>query len=302
MRVKLNLMLKLSNMSKLVYQAPQDYLIEVSICSLTSFLNLNNFSIEISTERMLKIESILNNSIGCRFLMFPEYTFSEELITPFQNFANANNCIIIGGSGLEPIENNFYAYCPIFLPNQEIIKVYKKRITDDEKLYSSGRIIDFPNEVQRQTRVEIEGYSISFSVYVCYDFIIENKNERTDLVFVPQYESSPERFINESDKISRGYNNFVLGANNSDENQRSLGFATINNTIIAALNQRNWRQAVYNDGEGKPLNHHHSIFYDIQGEKQIKFRLNVGKPFSFPITFSLEGGEPLIIPISEYNL
>jgi hypothetical protein len=295
-------MLKLNNMSKLVYQPPQDYLVEVSICSLNSFLNLDTFSIDISPERRNKIDTILNNSIGCQFLMFPEYTFSDELNILYQTFSNSNNCIIIAGSGLEQIGNNYYAYCPVFLPNQEIIKVYKKRITDDEKIFSSGRIVDFPNEVQRQIRVEIADYSISFSVYVCYDFIIENKNNRTDLIFVPQYESSPERFINESDKISRGYNNFVLGANNSNENQRSLGFATINKTIITALSARNWRQNNYNDGEERPLNHHFSVFYDITGERQIKFRLNVGKPFSFPITFSLEGGEPLIIPINEFQL
>jgi hypothetical protein len=295
-------MLKLNNMSKLVYQQPQDYLVEVSVCSLNSFLNLNSFSIEISEERRSKIDTILSNSIGCQFLMFPEYTFSEELNILYQTFSNTNNCIIIGGSGLEQIGNNFYAYCPVFLPNQEVIKVYKKRITDDEKLYSSGRIIDFPNDVQREIRVEIEEYSILFSVYVCYDFIIENKNTRTDLIFVPQYERSPERFINESDKISRGYNNFVLGANNSNENQRSIGFATINNTIISALSLRHWRQNHYYDVEARPLNHHFSIFYDIEGERQIKFRLNVGKPYSFPITFSLEGGEPLIIPTNEYQL
>lgn len=286
-------------MSKLVYQEPQDYFVQVSVCSLNSFLVLNPFAVNISATNRLKIDAVLNNSIGSKFILFPEYTYSDELQEIYQNYCNENGCIIIGGSGLEAIGNNFYAYSPVFLPNQETIKVYKKHITNDETVYSEGRIIAYPNDVQREISISVdEDTSFTVSVYVCYDFLIENK-KRTDVIFVPQYEQSPQQFINEGDRISKGMKNFVLGANNSNNNQRSLGFAILNSQLITALTARHWRPENYLDGQGNQMDFHHTTFYDTQGEKLLKFRINIGRPYSLPYTYNLADNQPILIPLPD---
>ncbi|AOZ99519.1 hypothetical protein [Flavobacterium commune] len=233
--------------------------------------------------------------------MFPEYTYSHDLEPIYRNYSNENSTVIIGGSGLETIGNEFYAYCPIFLPNQEIIKVYKKHITNDERILSQGQIIAFPNEVPREIRLIVGENEILFSVYVCYDFIIEAKNDRADIVFVPQYESSPQQFINEGDKVSKGMKNFVIGANNSNNNQRSLGFAILNSTMINGLSMQSYRNQNY-ENAGQKLDQHHTTIYDVLGERIMVFRLNIGRPYSLPFTFSLDDSEPVLIPIKNITI
>lgn len=286
-------------MSKLVLEQTQDYLVQVSVCSLNSFLTLNPFSINITPENRQKIENVLNNSIGSKFILFPEYTYDGVLQNLYQDYANANSCVIIGGSGLEQVGANYYAYSPIFLPNEEPVRVYKKHITNTETVLSEGRIIGYPDAVQREISISVtEDTSYTFSVFVCLDFLIEPKN-RTNIVFVPQYEPSPQRFINEGDTFSKGHQSFVLGSNNSNNNQRSLGFAILNNNLIEALAQRNWRQATYLDGGGNLQEFHHTTFYDTQGERLLKFRINIGRPYSLPFTFNLADHQPVLIPLPE---
>ena len=290
-------------MSKLVFQQTQDYLVEVSVCSLNSFLNLNPFEVVVLPQNRHKIQTILNNSQNSKFIVFPEYTYHESLQELYQNFSNEHSCLIIGGSGLEPIGGNFYAFSPLFLPDQpEPIKVYKRHITNTETIYSEGRIIGYPNDVQREFSIRVnEETSYTFSVFVCYDFLIDPKN-RTNIVFVPQYEPSPQRFINEADTFSKGHHSFVLGANNSNNNQRSLGFAILNSNLIEALAHREWRQANYTDGDGTLLEFHHTIFYDIQGERLIRFRVNIGRPYSLPFNFTLADNQPVLIPLPDINI
>src|SRR4051812_22503309 len=119
-------------MGKLVYQPPQDYFVQVSICSVNSFLSLHPFQISINEANLLKVQSVVQHSLESNFILFPEYTYTEVLQPIYQEHCDQNNCIIIGGSGLEAVDNNhFWAYCPVFLPNTpEPIKVYKKHITD----------------------------------------------------------------------------------------------------------------------------------------------------------------------------
>ena len=289
-------------MGKLVYQPPQDFFVQVSVCSVNTFLNLNPFSVNLNEANREKITAALHNSVGSNFILFPEYTYTEELQEQYQNYCNENNCIIIGGSGLESVGANFYAYAPVFIPNKELMKVYKRHITNDETIYSGGRIIPYPDEVLRQIRLEGEVNDILFSVFVCYDFLIENKTERDDIVFVPQYEQSPQQFIAEGDRISKGMRNFVLGANNSNDNQQSLGFAILNGALITALANGNWRNVEYNDGQGEAMNYHNTIVYDTTGEKLLTFRLNLAKPFSLAFNYSLVGGGPILIPVANINL
>lgn len=286
-------------MSKLVYQEPEDFFVQVSVCSLNSFLNLNPFSIELNDANRGKIETVLNNSVGSKFILFPEYTYSNELQEVFQNYCNQNECIIIGGSGLEEVGENFYAYSPVFLPNQDPLKVYKKHITNDETVYSEGRIINYPDEVQREISISVDDdTSYKVAVYVCYDFLIENKT-RSDVIFVPQYEQSPQQFINEGDRISKGLRNFVLGANNSNNGQRSLGFAILNSQLTTALSVRGWRQENYLDGEGNQMDFHHTTIYDTQGERLLKFRINIGRPYSLPYTYNLADNQPILVPLPD---
>lgn len=211
-------------------------------------------------------------------------------------FCDRNGCIIVGGSGLEPIGNDFYSFCPIFIPNSPIIKIYKKQITHPEITLSNGKIIAYPDEVQRRIELNLDDRDISFSVYICYDFLIENKNKRTDLIFVPQYEASPEQFITESDKISKGYTNFVFGANNCNNNQRSLGFAVLNRALIESLHIQQLRREAYRDAENNTLNYDHTIFYDVNDERLMTFDVNIGRPFSLPYNFTLNGHQPVLIP------
>ncbi|PKP45937.1 MAG: hypothetical protein CVT94_16330 [Bacteroidetes bacterium HGW-Bacteroidetes-11] len=265
-------------------------------------MTLNPFSINLSDANRDKINTALTHSIGSTFILFPEYTYNSELQEQYQNYCNENNCIIIGGSGLESVGANYYAYAPVFIPNKELIKVYKRHITPEEKIYSNGRILPYPQGVQRQIRLEGNEIDIVFSVFVCYDFIVENITERHDIVFVPQYEQSPQQFISEGDKISKGWRNFVLGANNSNDNQRSLGFAILNRAIITALSANGLRDANYQNAAGEKLNHHHTIVYDTQGEKITTFQLNLATPYSLAFNFSLNGGGPIVIPIANHNL
>lgn len=290
-------------MGKLPYQPQEDCLVQVSICSVNTFINPHPFSINLTEANRQKINSALQNSIGSNFILFPEYTYTDELQIQYQNFSNQNNCIIIGGSGLEAVNANFYAFAPVFLPNQELIKVYKRRITPIETVISGGKLIDYPDKVPRQIRVAVnDDTDVIVSVYVCYDFLVENKSDRDDIIFVPQYEPSPQQFISEGDKISKGWENFVFGANNSNNNQRSLGFASLNSQIINGLASRNWRAHAYSDEHGNQMNYHNTISYDIQGEKLLTFRINVGKPFSKASTFSFEGNQPILVPIAEFEL
>ena len=244
-------------MGKLLNQQQPDYYVQISVCSLNSFLTLNPFSINLSEANREKINTSLAHSIGSNFLLFPEYTYTPDLQEQYQNYCNENNCIIIGGSGLESVGANYYAYAPVFIPNKELIKVYKRNITPEETIYSGGRILPYPEAVQRRILLEGNEIDILFSVFVCYDFIVENITERHDIVFVPQYEQSPQQFISEGDKISKGWRNFVLGANNSNDNQRSLGFAILNNAIITALSANGLREAEYLNAAREKLNHHH---------------------------------------------
>ena len=286
-------------MRKLVLGQTQDYLVQVSVCSLNSFFTLNPFSINITAAHRQKVESVLNNSNGSEFILFPEYTYNEALQNLYQDYSNANNCIIIGGSGLEEVGANYYAYSPIFFPNREPINVYKKNITTTETVLSGGRIIGYPNEVQREFSISVnEDTSYTFSVFVCYDFLIDPKS-RTNIIFVPQNEPSPQQFINEADRISKGHESFVLGSNNSNDNHRSLGFAILNSQLITALAERGWRQLTYNDGNGNLREFHHTTFYDIQGERLLKFRINIGRPYSLPFTFNFGDHQPVLIPLSD---
>lgn len=281
-------------MAKLVYQEPEDYFTRITICSLQSFLTPNPFGIDVD---LVKIQTILDNSTESDFLVFPEYSYAEEELEDiYQNFANENNCVIIGGSGLEKVGTNFYAYCPVFIPNQNIIRVYKKHITHQETIISQGRLIPFKDDVQREIALTIGDKDLTFSVYVCYDFLVENKSVRTDMIFIPQYEGSPEQFINEGDRLSKGYRNFVIGCNNCNNNQRSLGFAILNSGIINLLHIQNYRDQRYSDANNQNLNHHHTIFYDINDERIITFDLNIGRPYSLPFNYNLGNLQPVLIP------
>ncbi|HLF52555.1 hypothetical protein [Flavobacterium sp.] len=286
-------------MAKLVYEEPEDYLVRVSICSILSFLSINPFQINVDVE---KIQDILVNSTESNFIIFPEYTYSLVLEEIYQNFSNDNNCVIIGGSGLEQIGNKYYAYCPVFIPNSASIKVYKKYITAEETVLSAGKIIGYENDVQREIVLTIGDRDLSFSIYVCYDFLVENKDKRSDIIFVPQYEGSPEQFINEGDRISKGYRNFVIGCNNCNNNQRSIGFAILNSSLIDSLHLQHYRNSEYNDMNAKHLNQHHTIFYDINKERLISFDINIGRPYSLPFNYNLGNLKPVLIPINNQVL
>lgn len=292
-------------MSKFPYQQNPDVFVQVSVCSLNSFLEIVPFRVNLNAANRHKIDTVLQNSVGSNFLLFPEYTYTEELREVYQEYSNQNSCIIIGGSGLESIGQNFYAFAPVFIPNQEPIKVYKKRITQVETGLSGGHIIDYPDKVQRRMEIEINAdLKLYVSVYVCYDFLVENKNEfRDDIIFVPQYEPSPQIYITEADKVSNGWENFVLGANNANNNQRSIGFTpTLNGQIINALTLRQWRTSRYPSGRAKLQSHHHTIAYDISNERLLTFSLNVGNPRSKTSTFSFIPQQPNFIPITELVL
>lgn len=284
---------------KIVYQEPEDYLIRITVCSMKSFLNPHPFQINADT---VKINHILENSTDSNFIIFPEFTFSSELEEIYQTFSNVNSCVIIGGSGLESIGDKFYAYCPIFIPNQPVLKVYKKYITHTETILSYGKLIGYDDDVQREIVLTHGDIDISFSVYICYDFLVENKNKRTDIIFIPQYESSPDQYINEADRLSKGFRNFVIGCNNCNNNQRSLGFAILNNSVIELLSLQGYRNQLYSDMNQNKLNHHHTVFYDVNDERIITFDLNIGKPYSLPFTYNLANMQPVLIPIKNASI
>jgi len=225
-------------MSKLVYQPRTDFFIEVGLINLQSVLNEATFEVEVNAQTIKKIQEHLKNSLDTNIICFPEYTYSDELYDLFRNFSNQNKIIIIGGSGIENNGNISYAYCPIFIPNKDLIKVYKKYPTVEEKAFSKGRLIAFPDATERHFLIEFNNYEFVFSVYICYDFLQEKYSKRSDIVIIQQYEKSPRHFINSSTSIIQGFDNFVLGVNNSDgQTLRSLGFGNLNSTLINAFSK-----------------------------------------------------------------
>lgn len=283
-------------MSKLVYQPRTDFFLEVGLINLETLLNDDTFIVEINEQTITKIQTHLQNSLDTHIICFPEYTYSDELHDLFRDFSNQNNIIIIGGSGIEFNGNNYYAYCPIFIPNKELIKVYKKYLTVEERTFSRGRLESYPNPTERNFRIELNEIEFVFSVYICYDFLQEKYNTRSDIVFIPQFESSPRHFINSSTDIVEGYDNFVLGINNSNnQTLRSLGFGNLNSTLIAAFSKSKKRKKEYKDTDGNYLNEHHTLIYDLVDEQLLKLRLNLANPVPKPYNFSYTQKEPTIL-------
>lgn len=277
-------------MTKLVYTQPVDYFVKVSVCSLTQCLDEHDFTITVDT---VKIETILNRIPNdTRFIVFPEYSYNDDLYQLYRNYSDQNNCIVIGGSGLqENADSSLYAFCPVFIPNTELIKVYKKHITVPETVISGGRLRNYTDDIQRLIVIDLNGFSITFSVYVCYDFIRESKDYRADIVFIPQFELSPDTYISHGDDTVKKHRNFVVGCNNA--NGRSIGFAIINNSIINGLHIGSYRSPNYIDANQKFLMHHHTVIYDTMEEKIITMNLNLGCPFSLPFNIY---NQPVIIP------
>ncbi len=283
-------------MNKLVYQPRTDFFIEVGLINLESLLNDATFKVEVTAQTINKIQTHLNNSLDTNIICFPEYTYSDQLFDLYRDFANQYNIIIIGGSGIESDGNNCFAYCPIFIPVKELIKVYKKHVTVEERTYSRGRLISYPNETERDFLIDFNNYEYVFSVYICYDFLQENYSKRSDIVFVPQFETSPRLFINTSTNIIQGFDNFVLGINNSDGTSlRSLGFGNLNPSLINAFSKMKKRKKNYKDADQKELNEHFSLIYDLTDEQLLRLRLNLANPVPKHYNFSYTQYEPTIL-------
>ena len=283
-------------MSKLVYQPVDDFFIKVSLINLNTLYNELNFCVEVNEEVLSKIRGYLDNLKTSDIICFPEYSYSEELYDIYKCFSDENNVIIVGGSGLEAIDDKFYAYTPVFIPTKDMRKVYKKHITIKEKTLSRGKLIVYPNPIERDFRIERNDICFVFSVFICYDFLQENYNERTDVVFIPQFESSPKLFINTANLIVQGRENFVFGVNNSDNiSLRSLGFANLNTTIMDSFIKFKIRKKEYKDNNGEHLLEHHTLIYDIIEERVLTFRLNLAKPVPKRYNFSYNNYEPNVM-------
>ncbi len=289
-------------MNKLpVFQPHSNFIVEVSVCSILPFFRLKPFGIVLTAEVESKIDTVLSNTTSSQFIVFPEYCYTEGLREKYQTHSDANNSVIIAGSGLEEIGNNYYAFCPIFVPNREPIKIYKKHITLNERMLSNGRILPYPDDVQREIPVEYQNRIVMISVYICYDFLVEAPQNRTDITFVPQFENEPGQFISRASELSKGDLNFVFGANcigatDNGNNRRSLGFAVLNNAGVNNLSVLNWRNSNYQDANGNHLTHHMSVVYDQAEESIITFNANVGIPYSMQFNFRYQDVEPVVVP------
>jgi len=282
-------------MSKLVYQPRTDFFIEISVLNLNILLNPQTFEVNIDDDTRNKITTLLEESSNSNIICFPEFSYNESLFEIYKQFSDENNVIIIGGSGLEEVEGGFYAFCPVFIPNKELIKVYKRYLTIEERTYSRGQLLPYPNPTERHFRIEQNNDEYVFSIYICYDFLQDTYDSRSDIVFIPQFEKSPRHFINEANKIVQGFDNFVLGINNSDNSMRSIGFANLNKSMIQAFSSMNIRRKHYKDQDDEFLNEHHTIIYDIIDEQRISFRLNLANPVPKPYNFSYSNYEPSVL-------
>jgi len=275
-----------------INQLYKDVFVKVAVCSLSSFFDIRSLTIVMNESNRKKIVSVLKQSLGVKFILFPEYTYASELEELYQNHSNQNNCIIIGGSGLESNGENFYAFAPVFIPNQPLLKVYKRNITPFEESFSGSKIIGYPREIQRVITVPVKkGLGVTISVYVCLDFMRENKpKERSHIIFVPQYERKPQSFIAKANDISREDKIFVLGANNSEH--RSIGFVPNSNSQVRdGLIQTEWRKKGYPPDEEVQNDEHNTISYDITGEKLITFYLNLRNPIADQFTSTSPHGQ-----------
>jgi hypothetical protein len=282
-------------MSKLIYQPRQDFFVDVSLFNLNCMLNEEDFEVQISPEHIAKIEAFLQTSKNSNILCFPEYCYSQDLHDIYRQFSDENGVIIIGGSGIEESGADYHAFCPVFIPGKETIKVYKKVLTVPEIAFSKGRLKKYPNETERHFNIEFNDAEFVFTVYICYDFLQENYDTRTDIVFIPQYESSPNHFIHRGNTIVQGHDNFVLGINNSNDTFRSFGFANLNKTLIDAFSKQKIRKKEYKDGDGLMMNEHHSIIYDLKDEQKISIRLNLANPVPKQYNFSFHNFEPSVL-------
>lgn len=282
-------------MSKLVYQPRQDFFVEISLFNLTSMLNEQTFEVEINNQIFEKIENFLNVSKSSNIICFPEYCYSNQLHDLYREFSNQNDVIIIGGSGIENNGDDYYAYCPVFIPNKDIIKVYKKVLTIPEIAFSKGRLKPYPNNTERHFNIEFNDAQFVFTIFICYDFLQENYETRTDIVFIPQFEPSPNHFINKANVVVQGHDNFVLGINNSKDTFRSIGFANLNKSLIDAFYKQKIRKKDYKDCDGFLLNEHHTIIYDLKTEQKTSIRLNLANPVPKPYNFSYHNYEPSVL-------
>lgn len=282
-------------MSKLVYQPRKDSFVEVSIINLNVMLNVDNFEVIVNADSRNKIDVFLEESLNSNIICFPEYSYNAELFNVYKEFSDNNNVIIIGGSGIEQVENGFYAFCPVFIPNKDSIKVYKRYVTIEERTNSRGRLLPYPNPTERHFSIEHYDREYVFSIFICYDFLQDRYDSRSDIVFIPQYESSPRHFINEANRIVQGFDNFVIGVNNSDNSLRSVGFANLNKSMIAAFTGMKKRKKEYKDQDNDLLNEHHTIFYDIKEEQRLSFKLNLANPVPKPYNFSYSNYEPTVL-------
>lgn len=283
-------------MSKLIYQPQNDFFIFVNLINFENSINLDTFKVEINDEKRNRIENYLNDSKNANIVCFPEFTYCDSLYDLYTNFSIENEVIIIGGSGLEEYQTDkYFAYCPIFFPNGEIAKVYKQFITVEEKTYSKGKLVGYPNPTQRDYKIITEELEYVISIFICYDFLQCEYKLRTDVVFIPQLEKSPQHFINRGNNIVQGFDNFVFGVNNFTGSSRSIGFTNLNSSLISAFSSMKFRKQKYVDSEGEKLNEHHTIIYDVKEEKIIKLRLNLAKPVPKPYNFSYQNHEPNIM-------
>jgi predicted amidohydrolase len=281
--------------SKLVYQPRKDFLIEVSLFNLDVLLNEETFEVIISEIVHSKINKLLDSALNSNILCFPEYSYNQDLFELYRNFCDDHNIIIIGGSGIEKHNDGSFAYCPVFIPNKEMIKVYKKFLTIEERTYSKGRLIPYPNPTERHFNIELNDIEFVFTVSICYDFLQENYENRTDIIFVPQYEQSPGHFINQANNIVQGFDNFVIGVNNSGNNMRSIGFSNLNKSLIEAFGKMRIRKKEYKDADNHIMNEHHTIIYDITHEQKLTVKLNLAHPVPKPYNFSYSNYEPSVI-------
>ena len=173
--------------------------------------------------------------------------------------------------------------------------MYKRHITQDEILNSANRIVGYPGEINRELEVSFGEDTMTMAVYICSDFLYENVANRTDIIFVPQYEASPNHFMGRGSFISGGRENFVIGANNTTNGQRSFGFAILNSAIVASCVGSNIRHETYPNLDGTTGSINHSLIYDIAEESLLTLQLNLGNPVSTATTLNPTGRRPNVI-------
>lgn len=143
------------------------------------------------------VEKILEKAkdFAVNFVIFPELSIPEKLISIICAWANQNDCIVLAGSHYKNTEKGYISKAPVIFENN---------------IYYSEKIVPAPSEVSPFPDEGLKGgetvlvfknsYLGNFSLLICADYLAEIKEKlfenKLDFLFVPAFQKRSETYHN----------------------------------------------------------------------------------------------------------